>query len=332
MAATATTRTAARIDRRLIRSVIAAVHPQPIHGSPRRLRFRSGPTNDMAEVRFGDGRKLMIKRARHRWAAEWYTASKLSSALLERRARLVVPMPLDLPEDLDSNPLEAYWRIDLPTLGEVWETLSEEDRRDAMRGWGALLRRAHGVRLPGHGALAKAMEVPVPLSQHLAEDIGGRLMPAIAAEWPEARPMAELLLGAIPDVQKRTGEDAVLLHGDMHPGNVLCETGEGGPECVGLLDLETALAGPPEYDLARLEVLGTELFGGAMRPEWLESLYQGYGRRADPVVLSFFRILHYLNLGFHAALVGLDEHAAEVAAAARREAAGLRKRLREPVA
>ncbi|MBW3627929.1 MAG: aminoglycoside phosphotransferase family protein [Gemmatimonadetes bacterium] len=332
MAATATTRTAARIDRRLIRAVIEKVHSEPIHGSPRRLRFRSGPTNEMAEVRFGDGHRLMIKRARHRWAAEWYTASRLSSELLKHRARLVVPTPLELPDDLDSQPLEAYWRIDLPTLAEVWGTLSEEDRCRAMRSWGALLRRAHTVRLPGHGALTKAMHAEVPLSQHLAEDLGGRLMPAVAAGWPKGRPMLEILLGAIPDVQKRAGEEAVLLHGDLHPGNVLCETGEGGPRCVGLLDLETALAGPPEYDLARLEVLGTELLGGSLGPEFLEWLYRGYGSRADPAVLSFFRVLHYLNLGYHAALVGLDAHAAEVAAAAEREAAGLRERLWEPVA
>lgn len=61
--------------------------------------------------------------------------------------------PLPLPDGLDERPVEAYWRISLPTLEELWPGLSPAEREGALRSLGGLIRRVHDVRLPGHGPL-----------------------------------------------------------------------------------------------------------------------------------------------------------------------------------
>ena len=116
----------------------------------------------------------------------------------------------------------------------------------------------------------------------------------------------------------------MLVHNDLHMGNVLCAEQGRGIRCVGVLDLEWAIAGPPESDLARVQVLHGALFGQPLDGPWFEAVLAGYRDPLDAFALTFYRAYHLLNLGYHAALAGHDGHAAAVRRTVARELAGLR--------
>ena len=267
-------------------------------------------SNDVAVARLEDGRALVVKRGRYDWSARGFETSRAAAGLL-RGAGITAPHSLDLPASLGPRALDAYWRIELPTLAELWPALGAEERRGAMRSLGRLLRRVHRTPLGDDGVLGDA---PL-LSQGLAEDLGGRLMPAVQAAWPEGVPLVDVLLGTIPQVVQRAGEP-VLLHGDLHTGNVLCERAET-VECRGLLDLECAHTGPRESDLARLAVMHSTLFQMHIEEPWLGWVLEGYEDPADPALITYYAVYHLVQLGLHSAWLGHGVHAAEVAAAAR---------------
>jgi hypothetical protein len=280
------------------------------------VRCHDAHSNDVAELRFPDGRALMVKRGRYPWVAERFETSRLASKLLRERADPVVPTPLPLPDGLDERPVEVYWRIPLPTLEELWPGLSPRGREGALRSLGRLIRRVHDVRLPGYGPLRAAAGPPVPLSDHLRGDLEERLLPAVAYGWPEARRDVEGLAAAVPTLAERLeGREATLVHNDLHLGNVLCEADGDGVRCVGLLDLEAASAAPPESDLAVAQVHHGPLFCHPLPEGWSRWLLEGYGSEPDPLALSFYRAYHLANMGYYSALVGHDVHARDVARA-----------------
>lgn len=291
--------------------------------SPSALIHHPEFSNDLAEVRLDHGRCLIVKRGRYPWSPAGFETARLAAQLLREQADILTPASLDLPTQLDARPLEAYWRIERPTLAELWPDLGEAERRGAMVSLGRLIRRLHDLGTAGHGELTTALECATSLSQGLAEDLGGRLMAAISAGWPEAVSVVELLLEMIPEVVRRTASEGVVLHGDLHMANVLCERDELTVRCVGLLDLECAHAGPAESDLARLAVIQTDLFQMPIEGPWLDWVLEGYADPLDPLVFRFYAIYHLVVLGNHSASIGHDVHAEHVAAAARAAAAGL---------
>jgi hypothetical protein len=114
------------------------------------------------------------------------------------------------------------------------------------------------------------------------------------------------------------------------PTNVLCRLQGRGYRCVGFLDLEAAWAGPPEADVAVAELIHGPLFA-PLPAGWTEEFRRGYRTSLDAASLAFYRGLHLSNLGYHAALTGLDAHAADVLTAVRVTAATLRRLLRSSV-
>lgn len=275
--------------------------------------FHDRHSNDVAELRFADGRALMVKRGRYLWARERFETSRIASDLLRPRG-VIVPAPLPLPDGLDERPVEAYWRIPLPTLQECWPGLSRREREIALRSLGCLLRRVHSVCLSRYGPLQETASTPVPLSVHLHEDLAARLLPAVAAAWPEAVRALQRLVEAVPALARRLHScEAAIAHNDLHIGNVLCEVGPDGVRCVGLLDLETAAAAPPESDLAAAQIHHGPLFCQPLPEGWFRCLLDGYGADPDPFVLAFYRAYHLANMGYYSALVGHGEHARAVA-------------------
>jgi hygromycin-B 7''-O-kinase len=91
----------------------------------------------------------------------------------------------------------------------------------------------------------------------------------------------------------------VLCHNDLHSGNLLAETTEGGVRLTGVLDFEGALAGDPLMDVAKaLYYLSNET---------KNALLQGYGdigRRHWPQTLDFFRLYFVLELWCWMAQIG----------------------------
>jgi aminoglycoside phosphotransferase (APT) family kinase protein len=278
---------------------------------------RDQHSNQVMELRFEDGRTLMVKRARHDWASGRFRVAREASRVLRAEARLLVPVPLDVPEDPEGRALEVYWRIPLPTLQELWPTIPAASRPGVLRSWGALARRIHDCRYSAHGSLIDA-PARTDLHAFLERELTDRLFPAVCGEWPEGLEILEALREALPEVARRAeGREPRLLHNDLHMGNILCLGRAGRVRCVGVLDLEAAFAGPVEADLAHTHVLHGPVFDQGIEGEWFEHLRQGYGVPLDDVLLAFFRGYHLLNLGFFSALIGNVHHAARIAAAAR---------------
>jgi aminoglycoside phosphotransferase (APT) family kinase protein len=300
----------------LIASLTCVIAPETGGAQPDDVVFHDAHSNDVAELRFQDGRTLMVKRGRYQWTAPRFRASRLASRLLNGRAGVVAPAPIEIPDDLDTQPVEAYWRVELPTLQELWPSLDDHARTRALQSLGGLVARVHSVRVCGHGPLDVAEDKPT-FEAFMHADLGYRLYPALAAQWPDAIEILERLRDAIDAAAERVPADgSALLHNDLHMGNVLCEHDEVSSRCVGVLDLETAFAGPREADLAVLEVHHGPLFSQPVEGNWFEHVQQGYDRPLDALLMTFFRAYHLLNMGFYSAIVGHHEHARKVGSAA----------------
>jgi aminoglycoside phosphotransferase (APT) family kinase protein len=297
--------------------------------NPRRLavRRRNDCSNELAEVAFDDGRVLILKWTRHRTLLPLALRTAQQAARLVReRADIPVPEYVELPHRPGETPVLAYWRIPHPTLKETWPHLGAMAREKATREWGALLRRMHAINLPGHGPLLQALEIERTLGEFLRDDLGERLRSAAQVEWPAVGEVISRLLEWIPEAEARAESRARLLHGDLHSANVLCDPTGDEIQVTGVIDLDDAWAGPPEAELARIEVLHGPLFGQPLPAPWFECLAEGYGGAFDELLLGFFRVYQLLNLGYHAAATGLSAHAADVARAAEGEARALNSR------
>jgi aminoglycoside phosphotransferase (APT) family kinase protein len=317
---------ASRMPKELLDAVLQAIGADA-SGPPEAVVYRDQHSNDFAEVQLRDGRAVIMKRARYDWAKPRFRTSRIASRLIRQGTRLAVPAPLSIPDDLDEMPVEAYWRINLPTLHEVWPTLDEPAQVSAMRSWGELISQLHQVRLAGAGPLADETTSTRSVADFLQIELGVRLLPAVAAEWSEARWIVEQLLAVCEEVAARVGERNCLVHNDMHMGNVLCRVGASEVHCAGLIDLETAISGPPESDIAGMEVHHGALFSQPIQGNWREQVRDAYGRKLDEWVVNFYRAFHLVNMGFYSALIGHEWHASQVARAAGEEV----ERLLDPV-
>lgn len=284
---------------------------------PPNIVRHEGSNNDVAEVRFGNGRALMVKRALHDWSLPRFRAAEAAAGLLRQRG-MEAPDHVTVPADMGELPVTAYWRIPLPTLAETWPTLDDEARVEVLKSWGELAKTAHAVTFGEFGPLPGAGMPHSSLGEFLHEELDDRLRPAVRVIWPEALKILDVLSQAVDSVDSAVaGSSPSLLHQDMHMGNVLVQRENGRIRCVGFIDLESVQAGPPEADLANARVQHDTLFGqDELHPAFGEHLAEGYGRPLDPVPLRFYETYHLVNLGFYSALTGDKEHARLVARAA----------------
>lgn len=307
-------------------AALAAVHERWPDARPVGVERCEQHTNPRLEVRYRDGRTLIVKRGQAEWVRQRFSASGAACGLLRRRTGVVAPEPIPLPDADGQPPLEVYWKVELTPLADAWPGLDAAARARALRDWGRLLRRVHRVRPRGHGALPHAERASGSLQAHLATDLGGRLLPAVRQTWPGGVDVLEALIDAVPAVASRAGAP-VLLHGDPHQGNVLCRVEGTRIRCAGVIDLEAAWSGPPEADVAVAELIHGPLFH-PLPAGWTAEFRRGYGEVLDAAALAFYRAVHLANLGYHAALTGLHGHAADVLKAARAAVEEFRRLLR----
>jgi aminoglycoside phosphotransferase (APT) family kinase protein len=302
---------AQRLSRDLLRSLVGSV----AEGTwpPREIVHRDQHSNDFAEVRLTNGRSLVVKRARFEWAGSRFATSRIAAGLIRAGTDVAAPAPLPLPRDLDEQPIEVYWRIDLPTLQELWPALGRAGRREALRSWGELTARIHAVRLDGFGPLSDPSTPERSLSRYLREELEDRLLPAVSWEWSNAEPIVEGLIAEIPEIEQRVGGASRLVHNDLHMGNILCQDDEELPRCTGVVDLEAAIAAPPEADIAIMQVHHGPLFAQRLNGKWFTRVREGYSEPLDPFAIDFFRTYHLINMGFYSAIVGHKGHASRVA-------------------
>ena len=258
----------------------------------------------LTEIHFENRITLMVKEAcSYREAALHRFATSRAAARVLRKRKILAPEYIEMERE---EPALIYRRIDVPTLDDVWEELTVQERADALRDLGRLVRRMHDVRLTGCGPLYPHEERPATLEAFLRADLETRLRPAVIAEWPDGLPTLERLIEAIPMISDRR-YDSALLHNDLHLGNVLCEIEP--VQCLGFLDLEDVMVGPPEIDFARLDILLGPIYRNLLGGRSFDRVWEGYGRPLDPILLTYFRSWHLINLGYYSATTGDPAHA-----------------------
>ncbi len=304
---------ATRLSEDLIKSIVQTAVPGTTW-PPLQIRHRDHYSNDFADVRLSGGRALIIKRGRFPWTRSRFRSSRMAARLIHRATDISVPSPLGLPPELAPEPIEAYWRIDLPILRDIWGRLGRRERSSALRSLGELLAKLHDVPVRGVGPLGDPATSQRSLSEYLYQELEQRLRGAVDSVWPAARAPLATLIDAIPEVEDRPAMESRLLHSDFHMGNILCRLEQDGVSCVGMVDLETSMAGPPEADMASLEIQHGPLFNHPIDGDWLPLVREGYGEWLDPWLVRFFRAFHLLNMGFYSAMIGHLEHASRVAA------------------
>ncbi len=274
---------------------------------------RDRHSNSVDEVHLGDGRILVIKRARDPANIYRFRASRLAAQLVAEVPGLKTPRYVPTPDELADEAVLIYWWVAGPTLHELWPDVIEGDRGRVVRGWGALIRSLQTVELPGHGPVVESVRDDTPLERFMELDLADRLLPAVTEHWPTGVEAVELLLEATPDAARANeGRPPVLVHNDLFDQNVICRE-EPQVECIGAIDFEDAFSGPPEAEIAKTEILHGPLFGQPWTWDWLPHLLDGWGRDADPLLLSFYRAYQLVNMGLHAAGSGLADHADAVA-------------------
>ncbi|HSK40636.1 MAG TPA: phosphotransferase, partial [Arenibaculum sp.] len=117
-----------------------------------------------------------------------------------------------------------------------------------------------------------------------------------------------------------------LVHGDLFAANVLCSCDDDAPRCIGVIDLEDAMAGPPEADLARTEILHGPLFERSLPAGWFDLVLEGYGPGTDPQARAFFRAYHMVNMAYHEAVTCPTRHVIDLVEAAGHEIEGVAPR------
>lgn len=147
--------------------------------------------------------------------------------------------------------LGADWLIVARVPGEVlsrcWPTMTDDERRDAVRQLATILRHLHQVKTPD--GLPEIDASPQLLSGHAFRAVDPLLdaldraatLPHVDRELVgEARAMVLDTSAVIEPFEEQT-----LVHGDLHFENLLWD----GHVVTGLLDFEFARGGPPDLDL-----------------------------------------------------------------------------------
>jgi aminoglycoside phosphotransferase (APT) family kinase protein len=266
----------------------------------REVRDRKA-SNALQEVVWEDDQVWMAKRGVQYAdsAARRFETDRLAAALC-RSAGIVAPEHLAVVSGEDGAWM-LYPRIPLPILRGVLTAADPEQRAGLFSSWGVLVRRIHRVPLGICGALRADLGSQGGIREVLEQDLGERLLRSLAGRWSEGLPLCDALLQAAPALGA-LGLPVVLNHNDLHFDNILCST--DGAACVGVLDLEAAMGGPAEIDLARMQVYHGARLGMRLQDDWFCRLLEGYGSAPDAHALAYFRAYHRLNLGYHFAITG----------------------------
>lgn len=236
-----------------------------------------GLSNHNYRIDLDDGTRALLRI--YRW---WIPEPEPPRGRKERwlhdlLARAGVPVPAVIAASERCALLE--W-IDGEKLRETALRESADGLLPAWRQTGDALRRTHEMR---------------PLGDRPGEIVGLELKP-FEPNWPrwlaaelarhatrlrELRVIDGATFGRVVSIAQQLPDlldldEAVLLHNDAHPANVLVHRSEAGWELAAWIDWEFAWVGDPDWDLTRFEFIGTAQVGEIPAAFW-----EGYGRRPD---------------------------------------------------
>ena len=179
------------------------------------------------------------------------------------RDRTALPTPEVLAADVSYR--DWPWRylvithVEGATWAEVELSLDADARRDLYGQLGRAVAQLHAVRFPAYGEAGPDGRVAGdrPLVAALEERARRRI----------ANPRhADAFISVLRERAGRfdSAPGPALCHEDLNPTNILLRRDEGGWRLAAILDFDSAWAGDPESDLARLELWQGVAYPGLM--------------------------------------------------------------------
>jgi hygromycin-B 7''-O-kinase len=166
--------------------------------------------------------------------------------------RLGVATPEVLHEgEIEGRPYLVIRRLAGTLMREVWPEAGRGERVEIVSQLGAVMRELHAQASPA-GEPALARDWAAFVERQVSESVERQRARGANPEWLASLPaFFESRLPLLPQ------EFApVLLHGDIHPGNVLVARDRAGRwKASGLFDFGDSFAGPAEYEFVAPGVL-----------------------------------------------------------------------------
>lgn len=245
------------------------------HGLPRAVgcqRLERGEANALFEVDLAGGERAVLKVF---CRATDTSGVRREAALLQHVRHGGLPAPAWAVADESSAivpyPCLLLARVDGVDADEVWLRLDEADRSRLLRNAGALLARLHALPLPDCDQPPR----PATWAAREERDWEQALRQIDRQDWMELglrREVERVFDQGLPRL--RAAYQPALLHYDFQFWNLRLD-----PESLavaGLLDLHSAVVGPPVADARDLEL---NLF--LAWPEWRREFWRGYGAAPD---------------------------------------------------
>ncbi len=268
--------------------VLAAVEASGVRADGRILALNSYE-NRVYQVGIEDGAPLVAKFYRPgRWPDAAIEEEHAFAAELAA-AELPVIAPLADGEGRTLRRIDAFRFALFPRRGGRWPDLEAPGRLERL---GRLLGRLHAVGAAGRFAHRPRLTV----QRFGVEARGFVLEHGFVPDYlrPAYTSVSAELLAAVEAAFEACRAQAIRLHGDCHPGNVLWAEDEG----PAFVDLDDAVSGPAVQDLWML------LSGPRVEREaQLAALLEGYSafRGFDPLELALIEPLRALRLIHYAA-------------------------------
>jgi aminoglycoside phosphotransferase (APT) family kinase protein len=200
------------------------------------------------------------------------------------RGRTTVPTPEVLAADVSYRDWPWRYLVTTYTEGVTWEAGLASDateRGELYQQFGRLVAQLHTVRFPGYGEIDAGGRVvgDAPVIDALIERARRRI-----ADRRHADLFASLLRERVYLFDD--APEPALCHEDLNPSNILVRHDGGRPCLAAILDFDSAWAGAPESDLARLDLWQSGAYPGLMEEGFraaymaTHSVARGYeGRR-----------------------------------------------------
>jgi len=180
------------------------------------------------------------------------------------RDHTTVPTPEVLAADVSYR--DWPWRylvtayVEGATWAEAGPAIDATERRDLYRQFGRLVAQLHTVHFPAYGEIDADGRVVGGAS------VGDALI-ARARRRIANRRHADLF-ASLSRERARLFDDApgpTLCHEDLNPSNILVRHDDGRRRLAAVLDFDSAWAGNPESDLARLDLWQSGAYPGLMK-------------------------------------------------------------------
>lgn len=171
--------------------------------------------------------------------------------------------------ELEGRPYLVMTRLPGARLTDVWAGMPATNRISIAAALGAALRELH-TRPPPFDEPALQRDWPAYVRARTHAAVARQRSCGAPAEWLDRLPsFLEERVGTLPATF-----DPVLLHGDVHPGNLLVAKGVEGWTLTGLCDFGDSFCGPSEYEVVAPGVLMVQ---GRREEQRAMLLAYGYG-------------------------------------------------------